>query len=651
MAFIRGAYIDLNLGTDKFKKGLSAAERKIKTFARNIRKIDSALRVNPTSINALKLKLTELEGAANATSSRIKVLTNEINSPRTTKGKNKFKLLNAELEAMKGQYKKIQAQIFKTKLSMDRLYQSGIKFTRLGQSIDSKVRAPLFRVGLALGASLRSFKTFEESIGKVATITPEAYAQTEALRSGILDLSNATGVAAAEISEGLYQAISTGLPVTKDGAKELEYLTQATKLAVAGNAELGETITVLNGVVNSYGKEWADATDITNDFMTMIRIGKVEMSEIAQSLGNFTSIGEQAGLDFKEIAAALATATKKGIPFANAVTGLRALISQALKPTTALSQRIQELFGKSFEETLKSGVSFSEVLKAISESTGGSATQINALTGRIRAAVSIMSIFGSDGKILNETLRQFTNNAGEAGRAFEKQLKFRELQIQINKLKNSFILLGTEVFKAIGPMLSFISDLSLQLAQITPLVETLAVVLTSTFSILTVAFLGGKVLKAIGLIITTLGFLKVKLLAVKVLMVAAFKANPITAIISAVTLLLPLLAKASEYFGSWKNLIKAALSPLVKLMEFFEKIKKRLSITTPLDKQFFTPNIQGFGKAAPAIPYNYRYDVSPQELRSEFNRQYNIVINAADANAQEVANIVKEQLGAEVVGG
>lgn len=67
------------------------------------------------------------------------------------------------------------------------------------------------------------------------------------MQSAIVDLSNETGIAAGNISEDVYNAISAG---QKTG-DAVNFVRNSTKLATAGFAESSSTLDVLTTILNA----------------------------------------------------------------------------------------------------------------------------------------------------------------------------------------------------------------------------------------------------------------------------------------------------------------------------------------------------------------------------------------------------------------
>lgn len=73
-----------------------------------------------------------------------------------------------------------------------------------------------------------------------------------------------TGVAVADFSEAVYQAISASV----DQAQAVYFTTQAVKLAKGGFTDTTTAVDVLTTAINAYGMKASDATKISNKLIT-----------------------------------------------------------------------------------------------------------------------------------------------------------------------------------------------------------------------------------------------------------------------------------------------------------------------------------------------------------------------------------------------
>lgn len=77
--------------------------------------------------------------------------------------------------------------------------------------------------------SVKAYAAYEETVNKVSTIADTTAVSIESLSDAALELSNQTGVAAGDINEAVYQAISAGTKTTN----AIDMVNRSVKLAKA----------------------------------------------------------------------------------------------------------------------------------------------------------------------------------------------------------------------------------------------------------------------------------------------------------------------------------------------------------------------------------------------------------------------------------
>lgn len=122
---------------------------------------------------------------------------------------------------------------------------------------------------------------FEDNMAKVSTIMDESVMSVSDMQSAIVDLSNETGIAAGNISEDVYNAISAG---QKTG-DAVNFVRESTKLATAGFAESSSTLDVLTTILNAYGLEADKVTNVSDMLIQTQNLGKTTVGELSSEMG------------------------------------------------------------------------------------------------------------------------------------------------------------------------------------------------------------------------------------------------------------------------------------------------------------------------------------------------------------------------------
>ncbi|PIA66364.1 phage tail tape measure protein [Ectopseudomonas toyotomiensis] len=189
------------------------------------------------------------------------------------------------------------------------------------------------------GAVLKFYAQFAQRMGEVNSITDLNQAQFQALSTDVRQLSQAMGKEAAQSAAALYDILSSG--VSPDNS--IQTLELATRAAVAG---VTDTATAVRGglaVVNAYG-EGIDNLGLRYDQLFLaVRDGVTTFPELASYIGDTLPTAKAAGVEFSEVAAAIALMTKAGIRTPQATTALKGAINALAAPGEAAAKSMAGL--------------------------------------------------------------------------------------------------------------------------------------------------------------------------------------------------------------------------------------------------------------------------------------------------------------------
>jgi hypothetical protein len=181
--------------------------------------------------------------------------------------------------------------------------------------------------------SLRSFSELETGMAEVFTLMPGM--TDEAMRDMTEDVqafARETGTLTDDVVPALYDSISAGVP----RENVFGFLETANMLAVGGVTTLNTAVDGLTSSVNAYGEDILSAQNASDIMFTAVKNGKTTVDELAGTLGRVTPTAAAIGVSFEEVNAAIATTTALGIKTSESVSGLKAALSNILKPTEAM---------------------------------------------------------------------------------------------------------------------------------------------------------------------------------------------------------------------------------------------------------------------------------------------------------------------------
>lgn len=294
--------------------------------------------------------------------------------------------------------------------------------------------------GMAL--AIRESSEFNKSFALISTSVTASGSDLGKFRDDILDYSTHSVKSLQDINAALYTAAQAGV----DWTNSLEFIGKAEQLAVANNANLNTTVDLLTGTMNAYGFTIQDVQHINDVFFTSTLIGKQTIDELGQSMGQVVGIAANSGVSFEALSAAIATMTAKGMDTANAITGMKGVITSIISPSNEAATAARAL-GLDFSLTELNARGFAGMMNEIMIKTGGSKEELVKLFPEVRAMNGAFMLTGDGMKFFNDALERTINSTGSAEAAYQKMVSTfsNQSQMLINTAKGVLIEVGTEL--------------------------------------------------------------------------------------------------------------------------------------------------------------------------------------------------------------
>lgn len=333
------------------------------------------------------------------------------------------------------------------------------KFQEIGKTISDAggvltkgVTLPLVGAGTAAG---KMSLDFEDAIAKVSTIADLSQVPLGDLESAILSLSNQTGISSNEIANNVYDAISAG---QKTG-DAVNFVGNSTKLAKAGFAEAGDALDILTTILNAYGLEADQVSQVSDMLIQTQNLGKTTVGELATAMGKVIPTAKAQGVELDNLSSAYAVMTSNGVATAETTTYLNSMLNELGKQGTTAAKafaegtaHIQE-GGLTMAEAMERGWELTDVLSILSESAEMSGTSIANMFSSAEAGKAAAVLWDNAEKF-NAALEEMRNSSGATEIAFEKlQTKSVLIEKAINQLKNALINLGGTLMDVLAPLI------------------------------------------------------------------------------------------------------------------------------------------------------------------------------------------------------
>ena len=316
-----------------------------------------------------------------------------------------------------------------------------------GKVVASAAVAAATAVGTLGVAAVKAAAEYETQLANVSTLLTgteaEIAARTAEIGNEILDVSNRTGVATENLTDGMYQVISA-FGDSADAAKILE---TAAKSAAAGNATTTDSVNLLSAVTKGYGDTSAEAVQKAADLsFATVRLGQTSFPELAASMGKVIPLASTLGVEQEQLFGAMATLTGVTGSTAEVVTQLKATMQGCLSPAKNMTAALESLGYESGQALLESE-GLQGALEALKGAVNNDELAFAGLFSSVEAQTAVLAMAGNQSENLASKTAEMYEATGAANAAFEKQTDTLAYDIQmIKNLGANFLTqLGTNI--------------------------------------------------------------------------------------------------------------------------------------------------------------------------------------------------------------
>ena len=281
-----------------------------------------------------------------------------------------------------------------------------------------------------LVTSVKDFAAYERGVKNVSTLlsADDKSMFSPSLYEGVLSVSTEFGFKINDVNKALFNSVSAGV----NAANSINFLRDASTLAIAGVTDLKSAALGLTTVINAYGMEAKDAARVSEILFTTQKFGVTTVEELSKSIGVVVPFAAASGISFEELGAAISVTTRSGLDAAKTVTALRAAISQMQKPA-AESIDLFTKYGIPIGSAELKATGFTETLRRLNEVYKESPRDIERMFGNVRGLTAIFSLAGDNAAEYGRFLQDMTTDTGEASsiqRALAENMDSTDVAIQ-----------------------------------------------------------------------------------------------------------------------------------------------------------------------------------------------------------------------------
>ncbi len=183
------------------------------------------------------------------------------------------------------------------------------------------------------------WNSFDKGMRAVNTMAGKNVEDLGKLKDQVAALGNEIPKTKEELSAGLYQVISNGVPEDN----WIDFLKQSAKASVGGIADLGQTVTVTSTIIKNYGLEWDKAGEIQDKIQMTAKNGVTSFEQLAAALPRVSGNAATLDVSIDELMATFATLTGVSGNTAEVSTQLAAVFTALVKPSSEATKMAQEM--------------------------------------------------------------------------------------------------------------------------------------------------------------------------------------------------------------------------------------------------------------------------------------------------------------------
>ena len=467
-------------GYTKTSNAIEQQREKLERLEAEHGKVSQKIQQHQTNFEQLRAKIEETGDATGELIAQLVKEKNEVerNIERLKGNKNQIQQTTASIQSQGEQLERMAQELRDAGIDTDNLEQSNARLQRSYErlrgsqenlnrinseqaKIKENIAATKVQLTTTIGViggvaaalyagPVQAAQEYETAIAKVSTIADAQAVPIEEMSSEIMKLSNTTGIAASQIADDVYNAISAG----QETGDAVNFVSYSTKLAKAGFAESAQTLDVLTTILNAYGMEAEEVSKVSDMLVQTQNKGKVSVGELSSVMGKIIPTANANNVALEQLCAGYAIMTSKGIAAAETTTYMNSMLNELSKSGTTAEKTLRATTGKSFKELMTEGKSLGEVIQILQQEAAKSGKSLNDMFGSAEAGKAATSLLSGGVEGFNEQVAGMIESVGATEEAFTKMDQTTEAKMQkaTNSIANLSIVLGQNCLPIVGSL-------------------------------------------------------------------------------------------------------------------------------------------------------------------------------------------------------
>lgn len=370
---IKGIIVEIGGDTSGLQKALSKVNSATSSLSKELRGINSLLKLDPTNTELVAQKQQVLANNIEQTSKKLEELkkiqekANEINDKVSPEN---YRALQREIINTENKLKDLQIQASKWTTAGKSIEEFGNKITNISKKIDTlgnTITTTLTLPVLAVGtAAVTTGNDFEAQMSRVQAIAGATKNELEELTNQAIQLGSETSFSASEVAEGMENLASAGFTTEEI----MEAMPGLLDLAASSGAELTTASEIAASAIRGFGLEAGEAGHVADVFAEAAARTNAQTEDMGYAMKYIAPVANTMGLKIEEVAAAIGIMSDAGIKGEQAGTTLRGALVRLTKPTDKMIDVMEDL-GISFYDNEGKMKSLTEMISMLQEATKG----------------------------------------------------------------------------------------------------------------------------------------------------------------------------------------------------------------------------------------------------------------------------------------
>lgn len=355
--------------------------------------------------------------------------------------------------------------------------------------------APMVALGTYAVQAASGFDGAMRNINSIVKLSESDFANLE---SKVMAFAQTTRGGVVPATEALYEVFSAGI---MDQEKALAIWETSVRVAESGLADVSKTTNAVTATMSAYNLQTSEAGRVGNIWARMVQMGVGSLDNFLSNAQKVLPLSSAMNISLEDMGATLAFLSQGGGGAAKAETSYAMMLSNMMKPTTAMTDALHSLGVATGTDLIKKFGSVADAVMALKKVTDE--TTFNKMFSKtgLEAALRITNNFDA----MKKAAKDFNDNLDTATMsAWEEQAKSFSYQWDQMKtrLEAVAITIGKAIIPLITPLMAGFSGILQNITALNPQVVQLGVLFAGVAVALPpIIWLFTSMINPIGLII------------------------------------------------------------------------------------------------------------------------------------------------------